>query len=169
MTEVAAAARTANLGAQHAVAGVVKFDDIFSGKGLEKTRPAGAGMEFRLRAEERQVAARAKIHAVLFVIEQRAAEWCLRALRPQNSESVRAEHPAPFFFGFFDSGDLRRREGLAVGAQQADDDFVGQFVGKDRVHGGEKNYDGPHPPAGARPAGRIEFEEVQTVHCRNMP
>lgn len=79
MSEVTVAALTADFDAQRAVAGVVQGADMVPTEWREKTWPAGAGVEFSLRGKQRQAAQPARVGAVAFVVEQRAAERLLGA------------------------------------------------------------------------------------------
>ena len=58
----------------------MKLDDIFLGKGLKETGPAGATVELCLRGKERKIAAGTEIDTLLVVIEEVAAEGGLGTL-----------------------------------------------------------------------------------------
>src|SRR5581483_5459306 len=65
MAEMAAAAAAQHLGADHAVAVVLDQLDVGVRGRLVEARPAGAGLELGVRAEELGAAARAAVRAVL--------------------------------------------------------------------------------------------------------
>jgi len=88
---MSAASRTTNLGTNHSVATVLNFGDVFPRERDEKTGPPRSRVEFRLRGKQGQVAARTKVNAGLFIVEQCPAERPFRSLRPQDAESFRAE------------------------------------------------------------------------------
>src|SRR6266851_10505020 len=74
---------------------------------LIKTRPAGATLEFRLRGEQRQVAAGAGEGALAVLLEQRARSRPLGALLAQDFILLRRQLRAPFRIGLFDLELLR--------------------------------------------------------------
>src|SRR5580704_15776892 len=74
VAEVAAAARANFLHPNHAMAAVPKAFDMRFIVGFEETRPAGAGIELRVRPEQGQTAEAAGIGAILLVVEEHAAK-----------------------------------------------------------------------------------------------
>src|SRR5262249_37572442 len=66
--------------ANRAEAAIDVFDDVLFVDRLPETRPARAGFEFRVRAEERGLAADAAIQAFLVVVPGRAGEGEFRVL-----------------------------------------------------------------------------------------
>jgi hypothetical protein len=78
VAEMRVTPHTVDLGADHAVAHVALGADIFGGHRLEKTRPAGAGVELRVRAKQRQPAADAGIDVAFAVVVKGAAERGMR-------------------------------------------------------------------------------------------
>src|SRR5258707_4630553 len=84
VARVALAARAKNLRAVHAVTAVGVGDDVLGGNRLEETRPAGAGIEFGFRGEQRQSAADAIINAGLVVVVESAAKSRFGALGAGN-------------------------------------------------------------------------------------
>jgi hypothetical protein len=86
----------------HAVAAIHDGLHIFLCHGLEKTGPAGAGIELRPGGKEGQVAADAVIDAGLVIVVENAAEGRLRALAARDAVLLVGELLLPFFVGFDD-------------------------------------------------------------------
>src|SRR3979490_1883092 len=109
---MAAAAAAVNFGPQHPKGGVFGLADGVV-EGLIKTRPAGAALEFRLRGEQRQVAAGAGEDALAMLLQQRARTRTLGALLAQDFILLRRQLRAPLRVGLFDLEFLRglRRRG----------------------------------------------------------
>ena len=61
MAEVRVAAHAVNLRADHAKAHVARLADVLLRHRLEETRPTRAGLKLRVRAKERQAAAKAGV------------------------------------------------------------------------------------------------------------
>src|SRR4030088_605828 len=101
VTEMAAAAAAVNFGPQHPKGAVFGLADGVAER-LIKTRPAGAALEFRLRGEQRQVAAGAGEDALAMLFEQRARSRTLGALLAQDFILLRRQLGAPFRIGLFD-------------------------------------------------------------------
>src|ERR1700738_3958273 len=126
VTEMAAAAAAVDFGPQHPKGAVFGLADGVVER-LIKTRPAGAALEFRLRGEQRQVAAGAGEDAPAMLLEQRARSRTLGALLAQDLVLLRRQLRAPFRIGLFDleffRGVGRRGPQAAEGdkAQQAGD------------------------------------------------
>src|SRR5947207_164443 len=100
VTEMAAATAAVNFGAQHSEGAVFGLaDGVF--ERLVKTRPAGAAFEFRLRGEQRQVAAGAGEDALAMLLEQRARTRTLGAVLTQDLILLRRQLRAPFGIGLF--------------------------------------------------------------------
>src|SRR5467141_3930137 len=106
MTEMAAAAAAVNFGPQHPKGAVFGLADGIVER-LIKTRPAGAALEFRLRGEQRQVAAGAGEDALAMLFQQRARPRTLGALLAQDLILLRGELRAPLRVGLFDLEFLR--------------------------------------------------------------
>src|SRR5579859_3039178 len=85
VSEVTAAACAHFLHPNHPVAGVAQALDVRLVIRAEETRPAGAGIELRVRAEERQSAEAACIDAVLLVIKKDTAKRSLGAVLEQHA------------------------------------------------------------------------------------
>src|SRR5258708_32991757 len=83
VTEMAAAAAAVNFGERHTEGAVFGLADRVLER-LVKTWPAGAAFEFRLRGEQRQVAAGAGEDALAMLFEQRARARALGALLTQD-------------------------------------------------------------------------------------
>src|SRR5712671_2653487 len=107
VTEMAAAAAAVDFGPQHSKGAVFGLADGIIER-LIKTRPAGAALEFRLRGEQRQVAAGAGEDALAMLLEQRARTRALGALLAQDFILLRRQLRAPFCIGLFDLEFLRR-------------------------------------------------------------
>src|ERR1700730_3507947 len=106
VADMAAAATAVNFGPQHPESAVFGLADGVIER-LVKTRPAGAALEFRLRREQRQVAAGAGEYALAVLLEQRARSWPLGALLAQNLILLRRQLRAPFRIGLVDLELLR--------------------------------------------------------------
>src|SRR5262249_9779109 len=120
VAEVAAAARAQDLGAAHAVAAVLRVDDILGADGLEEARPAGARLELRAGGEERQGAAHAGVDAVALVVEEQPAERRLGALAARHLVLLLRELAFPLGVAFLDLGALDRADQLAFRVVDAD-------------------------------------------------
>src|SRR5436305_816282 len=70
--------------------------------GLIEARPAGTGLELRVRAEQLGAAARAAVDAVLLVVHVAAREWRLGALASQHLVLLRCQLLAPLLVGLID-------------------------------------------------------------------
>src|SRR6267143_4590618 len=106
VTEMAAAAAAVDFGPQHPEGAVFGLADGIVERLIE-TRPAGAALEFRLRGEQRQVAAGAGEDALAMLLEQRARPRTLGALLAQDFILLRRQLRAPFRIGLFDLELLR--------------------------------------------------------------
>src|SRR6478752_981108 len=100
VTEMAAAAAAVNFGARHPEGAVFGLAHRVLER-LVKTWPAGAAFEFRLRGEQRQVAAGAGEDALAMLLEQRARARALGALLTQDLVLLRRQLRAPFRVGLF--------------------------------------------------------------------
>jgi hypothetical protein len=89
--EVAAAARADLLRTNHAVTAIADPADMRLIERPEEARPAGAGVEFRIRPEKRQPAEPARVRALLLVVEKYAAEGSLGAVLEQHAPLIAAE------------------------------------------------------------------------------
>src|SRR5262245_498864 len=110
MTEVGIAAGAQNLHPSHPVAPVLFGDDVLAGDRLEEAGPAGAGVELRVRGEEREPAADARVDALPLVVEQRPAEGPLGGLPSGDLELFAREELSPFGVRLFDSCHLNRAD-----------------------------------------------------------
>ena len=135
VSEMPAASSTADLRAKHTVTLILDLDNVLLGKRLEKAGPTRAGMEFRLGAEQGQIAARTKVNARLLVVQERATERLLCPLRPQDAKPFRSQLFEPFLVGFSDAWHFLGRQGGFVGAKQANGHFIRQIPGKSAFHG----------------------------------
>src|ERR1700682_2159305 len=106
VTEMATAAAAVDFGPQHPEGAVFGLADRVVER-LIKTRPAGAALEFRLRGEQRQVAAGAGEDALAMLLEQRARSRTLGALLAQDLILLRRKLRPPFRIGLFDLEFLR--------------------------------------------------------------
>src|ERR1700681_3337683 len=106
VAEMAAAAAAVNFGPQDPESPVFGLADGVVER-LVKTRPAGAALEFRLRREQRQVAAGTGEDALAMLLEQRARSRTLGALLAQDVILLRRQLCAPFRIGLFDLELLR--------------------------------------------------------------
>src|SRR6266404_8108235 len=106
VTEMTAAAAAVDFGPQHPKGAVFGLADGVVER-LINTRPAGAALEFRLRGEQRQVAAGAGEDTLAVLLEQRARSRTLGALLAQDLVLLRRQLRAPFRIGLFDLEFLR--------------------------------------------------------------
>src|SRR3977135_3324809 len=106
VTEMAAAAAAVNFGPQHPKGAVLGLADGVLER-LIKTRPAGAALEFRLRGEQRQVAAGAGENALAMLLEQPTRSRTLGAFLAQDFVLLRRQLRAPFGIGLFNLEFLR--------------------------------------------------------------
>src|SRR5712671_4128121 len=114
VTEMAAAAAAVNFSPRHPKGAVFRLADGVVER-LIKTRPAGAALEFRLRGEQRQVAAGAGEDALAMLLEQRARSRTLGALLAQDFILLRRQLRAPFRISLLDLEFLR---GVCRGGSQ---------------------------------------------------
>eukprot|EP01025_Chloroclados_australasicus_P065450 TRINITY_DN8919_c0_g1_i4.p3 TRINITY_DN8919_c0_g1~~TRINITY_DN8919_c0_g1_i4.p3 ORF type:complete len:359 (+),score=80.99 TRINITY_DN8919_c0_g1_i4:28-1077(+) len=117
VAEVAVAASAEDLGADHAVAGVFLDVDVLVSDGLEEAGPARAAGELGVAGEERELAAGTGVDAVLFVIEQRAAEGGLGAGVAEDLVGLGAQPLLPLGFAELETGHLDRADEAAVGVE----------------------------------------------------
>src|SRR5688572_22446606 len=96
VAQVAAAARTHDLVADHAMAGIAHRAHVRCIERREETRPAGARVELGAGAEQRQPAEPAGVDAIEFVVEEHTAERGLGAVFEQDAAFVGAESGAEF-------------------------------------------------------------------------
>src|SRR6266550_1587473 len=138
VTEMAAAAAAMNFGPQHPQGPVFGLADGVLER-LIKTRPAGAALEFRLRSEQRQVAAGAGEDALAMLLEQRARSRTLGALLAQDVILLRRQLRAPFRIGLFDLEFLR---GVCRGSPQPSEGGKAKQAGDRREQDTAVNHDG---------------------------
>ena len=82
--EMTAAARTDLFHTDHTVASVAHPSNVDFVIGLEEARPTSTGVEFRIRAEERQATKAARVDTILVVVEKHTAEGGLSAVLEQH-------------------------------------------------------------------------------------
>src|SRR5437899_7848133 len=137
VTEMAAAAAAVDFGTQHPKGAVFGLADGVVER-LIKTRPAGAALEFRLRGEQRQVAAGAGEDALAMLLEQRARTRALGALLAQDVILLRRQLRAPFRIGLFDLEFLR---GVCRGGSQPSEGGKAKQTGDRREQDTAVNHD----------------------------
>jgi hypothetical protein len=96
---MALAAGAADLGADHAVAGVAHEGDVLAVDRVEEARPAGAGFELGTGIEQGQPAEAAAIGAFLLGLVEDAAERPFRSVLQKNAALLVVEigdEPAEF-------------------------------------------------------------------------
>src|SRR5262249_35804152 len=101
MPEVSAAAAAMHLGACHEIALVGRGADRVRQRLIE-TRPAGTALEFRVRGEQRQIAARAGEDAFALLVVERARARALGAAAAQTVVLRRREDAAPLLVALLD-------------------------------------------------------------------
>src|SRR6202051_1310688 len=106
VTEMTATTAAVNFGPHHPKGAVFGLADGVLER-LIKTRPAGAAFIFRLRGEQRQVAAGAGEDALAMLLEQRARSRALGAFLAQDFILLRRQLCAPLRVGLFDLEFLR--------------------------------------------------------------
>src|ERR1700694_2595498 len=114
VAEMAAATAAVNFGPQHPKGPVLGLADGVLER-LIKTRPAGTALEFRLRREQRQIAAGAGENALAMLLEQRARTGTLGTFLAQDFILLRRQLRAPLRVGLFD---LELLCGLCRGSSQ---------------------------------------------------
>jgi len=116
MPQVGLASGAKNLLPLHPVTMVRPCHDIFPGHRLKKTRPARAGIKFRLRCKQRQAATDAIIDPRFMLIVKCAAKRRLRPFVPRDAILLRRQCFRPFRVGFdnFRSGDQRSWESFVI-------------------------------------------------------
>ena len=123
VTEVSITARAKDFGTFHAVTVIDGFGDVVGINRFQKTRPAGAGVEFGSGTEQRQAATDAGINTGLVVVVKCPTERRLGAFAAGDSVLFRCEELAPFGVGF---GDFLHSIGGSQG-QQTDRNQKGMF------------------------------------------
>ena len=108
VTEVAIAPPALDLDAHHAVAAIRLGRDVFIGDRLEEARPARTRIELRVRCEQRQPAADARVDAGLLVVEQRPAKRPFSALGARDRKLPRRQLRLPLGVGFFNARQFER-------------------------------------------------------------
>src|SRR3981081_4480872 len=106
VTEMATAAAAVNFGPQYPESPVFGPADGVVER-LVRTRPPGASIEFRLRGQQRQVAAGTGEDSLAMFLEQRARSRPLGAFLAQDLILLRRQLRAPFRIGLFDLELLR--------------------------------------------------------------
>src|SRR5207237_6824861 len=101
MPEMPAAAAAMHLGTAHEQGLVDRSADSIRER-LPEARPAGAALIFRVRGEQRQVAAGASEDAFALFGVERTAAGTLGAMLAQHVILRRREQAAPFFVTLFD-------------------------------------------------------------------
>src|ERR1700722_6406066 len=114
VAEMAAAAAAVNFGAQHPEGAVLSLADGVLQRLIE-ARPAGAALEFRLRGEQRQVAAGTGEDALAMLFQERARTRALGAFLAQDLILLRRQLRTPLGVGLFD---LELFRGLCRGSAQ---------------------------------------------------
>src|SRR5215470_532726 len=112
--EVRIAPRAVHLGPAHEEARVLLGLDRLRRGRLEVRRPAGAGVELVIRAEERLTTADAVVCAAIVVVPVHAAECALRAVLACHLELVVGEMLAPLLVGLADLFDGLRGVGHSI-------------------------------------------------------
>src|ERR1043166_5043867 len=102
MAEMRVAAGATDFVARHEMTGVSFDPDGFLGYRLIETRPAGAALEFRVRAEQRCAAAHTAIDTGLVIVPQLAGEGDFRTPFAGYSELFRRQLLPPFLFRLVD-------------------------------------------------------------------
>src|SRR5689334_1499263 len=99
---MAATAGAANFCPHHPVRGVGVNLDRLGGGGLVEARPAGTGLELRVRAEERRSAPGTVVHAVVLHVPVPAGERPLSPLAAKDLVLLRRQLLAPLGVGLLD-------------------------------------------------------------------
>src|SRR5206468_6925586 len=76
--------------AEHSVARVADIAEMVLGEWLGEARPSGAALKFRAAVKERQAAQPAGENAGAFLIKERSAKRCFRAVFEQDMPFIRA-------------------------------------------------------------------------------
>src|SRR5690606_8377035 len=96
VAQMAVAAGTAHLGADHAVGAVLVLGHGVLGDRLGERRPAGARLELLARLEQRIAATRTNVGPRLLRPKKAALPGRLRPVLPQNAILLRRKAPSPF-------------------------------------------------------------------------
>lgn len=112
MPQVGVTAGTQHFGANHAMAEIRFFEDVFGCYGLKEAGPSGSGIEFGIRCKQWKTAAHAGIDSRLFVVEERAAKGALRLLSSGNGVLLRCQLLFPFCIGLDDFRHIDRSDQL---------------------------------------------------------
>src|SRR4051795_13369267 len=104
VAEVRAAAAAQHLRAGHPVGVVLARLDRLGDRRLGEARPAGAGVELRVRAEQLVAAGGAAVYPVFLRVGVLASERRLRAVPAQHLVLLRRELLAPLVFALLDLG-----------------------------------------------------------------
>src|SRR4051794_26964800 len=102
MAQVSVALTAESFRAAHEQAVVLLGGDVFGRRRRSKTRPAGAGIELLIAAEQRGAAAGAAIHSFFVMIPVFARERAFRALLARDGELLRSQLLLPLRVGLFD-------------------------------------------------------------------
>ncbi len=82
--------------------GVPNFDHIRTVEWFKKTGPTTSGVKFRIRLEERKIAANTSEHTHPFFIQESAAPWWLGSRQAGHLKSFWAQLLPPFSIRFLD-------------------------------------------------------------------
>lgn len=102
MPKVPVATSAKGLISDHSVACIFTKPNILLLHRLEKARPSGSGIKFRVTLKEWQLATRAVIDTVLVVVVENAAERWLGSVAPQNLKLRGRQELFPFVLGLDD-------------------------------------------------------------------
>ena len=172
MPEMAAAAAAMHLGPQHPVGPVFGLADGVLERLIE-TRPAGAALEFRLRGEQRQIAAGAGEGALAVLFQERTRSRPFGALLAQDFVLLRRQLRAPFGVGLFD---LELFGSLCGRLSQPAESGKAEQAGDGREQDTAVNHDGLRAKRNggsrldtARARGSYTDMERSFSLCREMP
>src|SRR5882762_1281006 len=96
------AARTARLGASHAITGIGMFADVLAVGGGKEARPSRSRIKFCIRAKKQCAAADAVVRPVVVFVPVLAGESALGAAPAGNLILLRSELLLPLGFGLGD-------------------------------------------------------------------
>lgn len=101
MTQMRITSAAQNFGTHHAMPGILLLADAVSLNGLPEAGPAAAGIKFRCGIEQRVVAARAAVYAIVMAIPVNAGKKCFGAALAAYLILLRGQFLTPRGIGFF--------------------------------------------------------------------
>src|SRR5690606_12672884 len=159
MAQMPVASRAENFGARATVRVVGLFDHIAWRDGTEEAWPAGAGIKLRIRREQRQPAAGARVDAFELVVEEVAAELSFGAFATKDLVLLVGESASPFGVAQFEFRRFDWPDKFPVSIEDVNRDH---FASPEIVR--RLAWQASHLIAGSDPRGESAF--LPTRRCR---